>query len=89
VATTDAGENRDKEAPTSNFLGTLVELTKGVIRAVLRVVTGMANMLSSLYKKALAAFLRSFLGVMLVPLFFVLASFTSHVIFYMLLDQNT
>ncbi|CAL9220333.1 unnamed protein product [Arabidopsis halleri] len=66
VATTDAGDNRGKEAPTTNFLGTLVELTKGVIRAILRVVTGMANMLNSLYKKALAAFLRSFLGVMLV-----------------------
>ncbi|XP_019096644.1 PREDICTED: uncharacterized protein LOC104764801 [Camelina sativa] len=66
VVTTDAGDNREKEASTSNFLGTIVELTKGVIRAVLRAVTGMANMLNSLYKKALAAFLRSFIGVMLV-----------------------
>lgn len=89
VATTDAGDNRGKEAPTTNFLGTLVELTKGVIRAILRVVTGMANMLNSLYKKALAAFLRSFLGVMLVSLFFSCLGFIHQSsYFYMLLDQE-
>ncbi|XP_019092922.1 PREDICTED: uncharacterized protein LOC104745270 isoform X2 [Camelina sativa] len=66
VVATDAGDNRGKEASSSNFLGTIVELTKVVIRAILRAVTGMANMLNSLYKKALAAFLRSFIGVMLV-----------------------
>ncbi|XP_010491696.1 PREDICTED: uncharacterized protein LOC104769206 [Camelina sativa] len=66
VVKTDVGDNRGKEASTSNFLGTIVELTKVVIRVILRAVTGMANMLNSLYKKALAAFLRSFIGVMLV-----------------------
>ncbi|KAL1187879.1 hypothetical protein V5N11_015839 [Cardamine amara subsp. amara] len=66
VNKTDAGDSRGKEGPTNKFLGTLVELSKSVIRAILRAVTGMVNMLSSLYKKALAAFLRSSLGVMLV-----------------------
>lgn len=66
-----AGSGDDKsgeKGPRRNkFIGTLVELSKVVIGAISRVVTGMASMLSSLYKKALAAFLRSSLGVMLVP----------------------
>lgn len=69
VNKTDAGDSRGKEGPTSKFLGTLVELSKSVIRVILRALTGMANMLNYLYKKALAAFLRSYLGVMLVPPF--------------------
>ncbi|KAL0743970.1 hypothetical protein Bca4012_085483 [Brassica carinata] len=61
-----AGDNSGENGPRSKFLGTLVELSKVVIGAISRALTGMANMLSSLYKKALAAFLRSSLGVMLV-----------------------
>ncbi|KAF8049832.1 hypothetical protein N665_2111s0002 [Sinapis alba] len=66
VNTAAAGDNRGEKAPTSKFLGTLVELSKVIIGAISRALTGMASMLSSLYKKALAAFLRSSLGVMLV-----------------------
>lgn len=62
-----AGDNRGENGPRSKFLGTLVELSKVIIGAISRALTGMASMLSSLYKKALAAFLRSYLGVMLVP----------------------
>lgn len=69
VNTTGAGDDSGKKGPASKFLGTLVELSKVIIGAISRAVTGMASMLSSLYKKALAAFLRSSLGVMLVPLF--------------------
>ncbi|RID64025.1 hypothetical protein BRARA_E02984 [Brassica rapa] len=61
-----AGDNRGENGPRSKFLGTLVELSKVIIGAISTVLTGMASMLSSLYKKALAAFLRSYLGVMLV-----------------------
>ncbi|ESQ48953.1 hypothetical protein EUTSA_v10020632mg [Eutrema salsugineum] len=60
------GDDRGKKGPTSKFLGTLVELGKAIIGAISRAITGMTNMLSFLYKKALAAFLRSSLGVMLV-----------------------
>lgn len=57
----------EKGPRRNKFLGTLVELSKVIIGAISRALTGMASMLSSLYKKALAAFLRSSLGVMLVP----------------------
>lgn len=68
VNTAGSGDDKPGEkGPRRNkFIGTLVELSKVVIGAISRVVTGMASMLSSLYKKALAAFLRSSLGVMLV-----------------------
>ncbi|KFK38473.1 hypothetical protein AALP_AA3G117400 [Arabis alpina] len=66
VNTTGAGDSQEKKGSRSKFLGTLVEFSKAIIGVISRAVTGMANMLSSLYKKALAAFLRSSLGVMLV-----------------------
>ncbi|CAH2054138.1 unnamed protein product, partial [Thlaspi arvense] len=66
VNTTGSGDNRGEKGSKSKFLGTLVELSKVIIGAISRVLTGMASMLTSLYKKALAAFLRSSLGVMLV-----------------------
>ncbi|KAJ0263758.1 Alpha/beta-Hydrolases superfamily protein [Hirschfeldia incana] len=67
VNTTAAGDNNPGEkGPRSKFLGALVELSKVIIGAISRALTGMASMLNSLYKKALAAFLRSYLGVMLV-----------------------
>ncbi|CAN8259803.1 unnamed protein product [Cochlearia groenlandica] len=66
VKTTGGGDNSGEKRPRSKFLRTLVEFSKVITGAISRVVTGMANILSSLYKKALAAFLRSSLGVMLV-----------------------
>ncbi|CAH8339405.1 unnamed protein product [Eruca vesicaria subsp. sativa] len=66
VSTSGSGDKPGEKGPASKFLGTLVELSKVVIGAISRALTGMASMLSSLYKRALAAFLRSPLGVMLV-----------------------
>lgn len=60
------GTKDNKKGPKNKFLGRLVELSKAITGAVLRAIMGMASMLGSLYKKALAAFLRSSLGVMLV-----------------------
>uniref|UniRef100_A0A1J3IPS4 2-hydroxy-6-oxononadienedioate/2-hydroxy-6-oxononatrienedioate hydrolase n=1 Tax=Noccaea caerulescens TaxID=107243 RepID=A0A1J3IPS4_NOCCA len=65
-ANTTGTKDNNKKGPKNKFLGRLVELSKAITGAVLRAIMGMASMLSSLYKKALAAFLRSSLGVMLV-----------------------
>lgn len=48
------------------LLGTLSKLTKYITQLIIQMVMGMTNMLNSFYKKALSAFLRSTLGVMLI-----------------------
>ncbi|CAK9145877.1 unnamed protein product [Ilex paraguariensis] len=53
-------------SPITRFFSILSKVSKHIVQATMHLAKGMADMLSSLYKKALSAFLRSAIGVMLV-----------------------
>ncbi|XP_060181584.1 uncharacterized protein LOC132611185 isoform X1 [Lycium barbarum] len=50
----------------TKFFGFFSKLSQYLGQAIIRLVTGMGDMINSLYKKALSAFLRSAIGIMLV-----------------------
>ncbi|KAJ4850022.1 hypothetical protein Tsubulata_014057 [Turnera subulata] len=67
--TTTEGDESDSTRlwkPFMQLLEGLTKLAKTIAQMIVQMVMGMANMLNSWYKKALAAFLRSALGVMLI-----------------------
>ncbi|KAE8733412.1 Alpha/beta-Hydrolases superfamily protein isoform 2 [Hibiscus syriacus] len=65
----DRSDSNNPPKPIFEFLKGLFKFIKYVTQAVMQMITWMANMLDSLYKKALLSILRSTLGVMLVLTF--------------------
>ncbi|XP_010543662.1 PREDICTED: uncharacterized protein LOC104816498 [Tarenaya hassleriana] len=62
----EATDSTEAESPFAKFLRTLIRFGKHIIQAITAIIRGMTSMVGSLYKKALTAFLRSAIGVMLV-----------------------
>ncbi|XP_057474193.1 uncharacterized protein LOC130762522 [Actinidia eriantha] len=58
-------ENQSKSNPFIRLCDILSKFSKHIVRAIIRLVKGMGEMLNSLYKKALSAVLRSAFAVML------------------------
>lgn len=59
-------DSEDYRNPIVMIFRMLTKLTKYIAQAILHMLKGMQAMISSLYKKALSALLRSAIGVMLV-----------------------
>ncbi|KAK2988954.1 hypothetical protein RJ640_026222 [Escallonia rubra] len=66
VSQDDRSDANIRENPMTRLSRMFSKLSRNVMQAILNLVKGMGDMFSSIYKKALSAFLRSALGVMLV-----------------------
>lgn len=73
------GNNKkpEEQSESINYFNLFIRLFKGlsklttyIAQSIMRMLKGMGDMINSLYKKALCAFLRSAIGVMLVIYFF-------------------
>lgn len=62
----DSSSSDTPKNPGSNLFGIVSRFSRFLLRAIINLFKGMANMVDSLYKKALSAFLRSRIAVMLV-----------------------
>lgn len=62
----DSSNSDTPKNPGFNLFGIVSTFSRFLLRAIINFFKGMANMVDSLYKKALSAFLRSRIAVMLV-----------------------
>lgn len=62
----DSSNSDNPKNPIFNLLSIVLKFSRFITQTILHLLKGMVNMVDSLYKKALSAFLRSPIAVMLV-----------------------
>lgn len=67
----DGSESDNVKSPFFSLLNIVSNFSRFIVQTLLRFLKGMTTMVNSLYKKALSAFLRSSIGVMLVMRLFI------------------